>query len=159
MEAQDNPEPRTPRCTSAFDTCDPIVRKKPKHFDSLRLYALASKVFRFSGGDGGIWTPARLATPIGFRIRTLQPLGYISIYNVSRPEAVKLVLHLHNDRYTQMYLRYHQTPKQRFKAISRRYPFECSGILQAHYTRLFENCNPNLQAPGSSCGNCIFAYR
>ena len=31
------------------------------------------------GGDGGIWTPARLSTPSGFRIRTLQPLGYISV--------------------------------------------------------------------------------
>ena len=41
------------------------------------------------GGDGGIWTPARLATPSGFRIRTLQPLGYISGYRVIISHSIK----------------------------------------------------------------------
>ena len=32
------------------------------------------------GGERGIWTPAGLPTPIGFQDRTLQPLGYFSVY-------------------------------------------------------------------------------
>ena len=34
------------------------------------------------GGERGIWTPAGLASPIGFQDRTLQPLGYFSVYNI-----------------------------------------------------------------------------
>ena len=44
------------------------LKKSPQAMRRLRRF----------GGDGGIWTPARLAAPTGFRIRTLQPLGYIS---------------------------------------------------------------------------------
>ena len=32
-----------------------------------------------SGGERGIWTPARLASPVGFQDRSLQPLGYFSM--------------------------------------------------------------------------------
>ncbi len=34
--------------------------------------------FKVHGGGGGIRTPARLAAPLGFQDRPLQPLGYSS---------------------------------------------------------------------------------
>ena len=73
-----------------------------KWFKSLRITYENKKdthkgCLSYFGGDGGIWTPARLAAPSGFRIRTLQPLGYISLLQARvlyQPKAKKSRLFL-----------------------------------------------------------------